>query len=213
MANVNAPFGLAVAKGGGSYASNQRANMYSIPTSDSTNAYYMGDTVKAAASGDANGVPNVTKITNGTDPIRGVIVGIIPAGTFPNPLQYPGASSSLSLETNYVPATKAVPYYVLVEDDPTTIFVMQDDGITTANLVAASCNLNFSYTVTAGGTTNSSSGSVILSSSFATTTSLSMKALGLAQGPWDGVPNVFGAYAKWLCRINLSELTGSFAGV
>jgi hypothetical protein len=212
MANVNAPFGAAVYKGGGSYTSNQRANMYSIPTSDSSNAYYMGDAVKAAASGDANGVPNVTKCA-GTDAIRGFIVGIIPAGTFPNPLMYPGASSSLSLETNYVPSTKAVPYYVLVEDDPTTIFVMQDDGITTSKTVAASCNLNFSITVTAGSTTNSSSGSVILSSSFATTSSLNMKALGLAQGPWDGVPNQFGSYAKWLCRINLSELTGSFVGI
>ena len=213
MANVNAPFGAAVYKGGGSYASNQRASIYSIPTSDSSNAYYMGDEVKAAASGDVNGVPNVTKITNGTDAIRGFIVGIIPAGTFPNPQMFPGASSSLSLETNYVPATKAVSYYVLVEEDPTTIFVMQDDGITTANLVAASCNLNASITVTAGGTTNSSSGSVILSSSMATTSTLCLKLQGLAQGPWDGVPNKYGAYAKWLCRINVSELTGSFAGV
>jgi hypothetical protein len=212
MANVNAPFGAAVYKGGGSYASNQRANMYSIPTSDSTNAYYMGDAVKAAASGDANGVPNITKAA-GTDPLRGFIVGIIPAGTFPNPLQFPGASSSLSLETNYVPVTKAVPYYVLVEEDPTTIFVMQDDGLTTSKTVAASCNLNFSITVAAGSTTNSASGSVILSSSFATTATLNMKAQGLAQGPWNGVTNAFGIYAKWLCRINVSELTGSFQGV
>ena len=212
MANVNAPFGAAVYKGGGSYTSNQRANMYSISTA-STDAFYMGDEVKAGASGDVNGVPNVVKITNGTDTIRGFIVGIIPAGTFPNPQMFPGASSALSLETNYVPSTKAVPYYVLVEDDPTTIFVMQDDGLTTSKTVAASCNLNFSITVTAGSTTNSSSGSVILSSSFATTSTLSMKAMGLAQGPWDGVPNVFGSYAKWLCKINQSELTGNFQGI
>jgi hypothetical protein len=207
VANTNTPFGLAVFRGGGSYYSNQRGTTYSIPTSDTSNAYYMGDTVKAAASGDANGVPNVTKITNGTDAIRGVIVGILPV--YPNKGSYPGASSSLSLEQNYVPATKANPYYVIVEDDPTTVFIMQDDGITTANLVAASCNLNFNYTVTNGSTTNSASGSVILSSSFATTATFSMKALGLAQFP----NNAFGAYAKWVCRINVSELTGSFAGV
>ena len=210
MANVNAPFGLAVAKGGGSYAGNQRATMYSIPTSDSTNAYYMGDAVKAAASGDPNGIPNVA-LCAGTDPLRGVVVGII--NPFPAGNANSGASSSLALEVNYVPVTKANPYYVMVEDDPTTVFVMQDDGLTTSKLVAASCNLNFSFTVTAGSTTNSSSGSVILSSSFAVTSSLNMKALGLAQGPWDGVQNAFGQYAKWLCRINLSELTGSFVGI
>lgn len=205
MANLNTPFGLAVVRGGGSYAGNQQTTLYSIPVTDSTNAYYMGDTVKAAASGDVNGVPNVTKITNGTDAIRGVIVGISPVPIGSTTIQ----GTALSLETNYVPATKLAPWYVLVEDDPTTVFMMQDDGITTANLVAASCNLNFNYTVTAGATTNSSSASVILSSSFATTNTFSMKALGLAQIPG----NAFGAYAKWLCRINVSELTGSFAGV
>jgi len=166
---------------------------------------YMGDTVKAAASGDTNGVPNVTKITNGTDAIRGVIVGIAPTLIGAQSIQ----GTALSLETNYIPATHGRIWYVLVEDDPTTVFMMQDDGITTANLVAASCNLNFNYTVTAGSTTNSSSGSVILSSSFATTNTFSMKAMGLAQLPG----NAYGAYAKWLCRINVSELTGSFAGV
>ena len=204
MANTNTPFGLAVYRGGGSYAGNQQTTLYSIPTTDTTNAYYMGDAVKAAASGDLNGVPNVT-LCAGTDPLRGAVVGISPV-----PI---GAASiqgvALSLENNYVPVTKVTPWYVLVEDDPTTVFMMQDDGITTAKIVAASCNLNFSITVTAGATTNSSSGSVILSSSFATTSSLNMKALGLAQLPGNG----FSAYAKWLCRINLSELTGSFVGI
>jgi hypothetical protein len=206
MANSNTPFGLAVFRGGGSYASNQRGTLYCIPTSDSTNAYYMGDAVKAAAGGDGDGVPNVT-LCAGTDPLRGAIVGILPVQ--PTRSGAPGASSSLALEVNYVPATKAKAYYVIVEDDPTTIFMMQDDGITAAKLVAASCNLNFSFTVTAGATTNSASGSVILSSSFAVTNTLNMKALGLAQLPG----NVYGAYAKWLCRINVSELTGSFVGI
>jgi hypothetical protein len=210
VANVNAPFGLQVYRGGGTYAFNNQGTVYSIPTSDSSNAYYLNDIVKAAAGGDTNGVPNVTKITNGTDAIRGSIVGIYQPGMNPaNSIQ----GFPLSLENNYVPATKAAPYYVLVDDDPTTIFVMQDDGITTAKLVAASCNLNFTITVAAGATTNSKSASVILSSSFATTNTLCMKAMGLAPGVFYGVQNAFGAYAKWLCRINVSELTGSFAGV
>jgi hypothetical protein len=210
MANVNAAFGLAVYRGGGSYASNQQGTVYSIPTTDTSNAYYMGDVVKAAASGDTDGFPNITKITNGTDAIRGVIVGIYQPGMF-------SAASiqgqSLTLEQNYVPATKAAVYHVLVEDDPTTIFVAQDDGLTTANTVAASCNLNASLSIANGATTNSASGTTLLSSSFASTSSLCIKLMGLAQGDFFGVKNAFGSYAKWACRINLSELTGSFAGV
>jgi hypothetical protein len=213
VANTNAPFGLAVYRGGASYASNQQGTVYSIPTTDSTNAYYMGDVVKAAASGTTGGTPNVTKITNGTDAIRGVIVGIYQPGMYGDAQPTSIQGTSLTLENDYVPATKSAPYFVLVEDDPTTIFVAQDDGLTTANLVAASCNLNSSLTITNGSTTVSASGSVLLSSSFATTAGLCLKLLGLAHGPYYGVNNAYGAYAKWCCRINLSELTGSFAGV
>ena len=198
MANSNAPYGARVHHGGGAYAFNARGTVYSIPTSDSTNAYYVGDAVKQAASGDANGIPNITKAA-GTDTLRGFIVGIYPPGLFP------GGSiqgTPLALENVYVPATKAAAYYVLVDDDPSTIFTMRDDGITTSKLVAASCNLNFSITVTAGSTNQSASGSVILSSSFATTATLNMKAMGLAQIPG----NAFGAYAQWLCRVNVHEL-------
>jgi hypothetical protein len=115
----------------------------------------------------------------------------------------------LSLETTSIPATKTHIYYVMVDDDPSTIFCMQDDGITTGKIVVASCNLNFSMTITAGATTSSDSGTVILSSSFATTSSLNMKAMGLLQIPGNG----FSAYAKWVCRINEHELGQPTAGV
>lgn len=210
MANVNAAFGLAVYRGGSAYASNQQGTVYSIPTSDTANAYYMGDVVKAAASGDTDGFPNVTKITNGTDAIRGVIVGIYQPGMFPT-VSIQG--QPLTLETNYIPATKAAVYHVLVNEDPTTIYVAQDDGVTTANLVAASCNLNSSLSIANGATTNSASGTTLLSSSFAVTSSLCIKLNGLAQGDFFGVKNAFGQYAKWACRVNLSELTGSFVGI
>jgi hypothetical protein len=181
---------------------NEQGTVYSIPTTDNT-AYYTYDVVKAASSSDANGVPNVI-IAAGTDPIRGSIVGIFPV--------YPGQSiqgAALFLETPYVPATKTVPWYVLVVDDPSTTFVMQDDGITTGNLVAASANKNSSFTVTAGATPQNYSGSVLLSSSFATTAQLNLKLEGLVQIPG----NVYGAYAKWQVRINVSEfLMGATGG-
>lgn len=203
MANVNTPFGLKPQRGGGAYSFNEQGSLYSIPSTDN-NAYYLYDVVKGAASSDANGVSNVVKITNGTDAIRGSIIGILPV--------YPGvsiAATALALETSNIPATKAKIYYVLVDDDPTTVYTVQDNGITTGNLVAASANLNSSLSIAAGATTNSLSGTTLLSSSFATTNTFVMKLFGLAQIP----NNAYGAYAKWNARINVSELTGSFAGV
>ena len=204
MANTNTPFGFQVIRGGGAYDFNAQGSVYSIPSTDN-NAYYLGDAVKAAASGDTNGVANVALITNGTDALRGAITGIFPV--------YPGlasiAGNALSLETTNIPATKSQIYYVLVDDDPTSIYCVQDNGITTGNIVAASCNLNSSFTQTAGASTTSPSASVLLSSSFATTNTLNLKLVGLVQIPG----NSFAAYAKWQVRINVSELTGSFAGV
>jgi hypothetical protein len=202
VANSNTPFGLQPVRGGGGYAYNAQGTLYRIPSTDNS-AYYLGDPVKTVAGADTNGVPNVI-ICGGTDIVRGIIVGILPV--------YPGVSiqgTPLSLENMNIPATKAHDYYVIVDDDPTSIFSIQDDGITSAKLVAASANLNFSLTITAGATAQSVSATVILSSSFAVTSSLNFKAMGLLQIP----NNTFGAYAKWLCRVNVHELTGSTAGV
>jgi hypothetical protein len=198
----NRPFGLALVQGGGVYNFNAAGSLYSIPTSDSS-AYYLNDIVKAAASSDALGVPNIQR-AGGTDTLRGTVTGILPT--------YPGvslAATALSLENTIVPATKAVAWYVLVDDDPSSIFMIQDDGVTTANLVAASANLNFSMTTAAGATSQSLSATVMTSSTLATTATLNMKAEGLAQVP----NNAYGAYAVWKCRINKHELTGGVAGV
>ena len=197
MANTNTPFGLKLLRGGAMYEFNSQGNLYSIPTSDSSNAYYLNDAVKLAASGDANGVPNVVKAA-GTDILLGSIQGILPV--------YPGVSiagTALSLETTNIPATKAPPYYVIVADDPTAIYAIQDDGITTGNLVAASCNLNSSLTITAGASTTSPSATVLLSSSFAATNTLNIHLQGLVQGDFSGVANAYGAFAKWQARLNI----------
>ncbi len=197
MANTNAPFGLKLVRGGAMYAFNSQGNLYSIPTSDSTNAYYLNDAVKLAASGDANGVPNVVKCA-GTDIILGSIQGILPV--------YPGVSlagTALSLETTNIPAAKAAPYYVIVSDDPTAIYAIQDDGVTAANCVAASCNLNGSLTITNGASTTSPSATVLSSATFATTNTLNIHLQGLVQGDFNGVANAYGVFAKWQARLNI----------
>lgn len=208
MANSNTPNGLQVIRGGGSYSFNAQGSLYSVPTSDSSNAYYLNDAVKAAAGGSTEGIPNVVKITT-AEPLRGslqaifVVPPIAPASLV--------GSTSPTLGVTYIPATKANVYFVLVNDDPTTIYSVQDDGITTGSLVAASSNLNSNLTITNGSTTTSPSGTVLLSSSFTSgATAGNMKLLGLVQQPG----NTFAAYAKWQAVINLAEFPRpGFAGV
>ena len=202
MANVNAPFGLQPVRGMGGYAWNAQGTTYRIPSDDQV-AYYLGDAVIAANGADANGVPNVSKAA-GTDTLRGVIVGILPVYVTPSQQGTP-----LSLENMNIPATKTHDYSVIVDDDPTSMFCIQDDGITTAKIVAASANKNFSLTIAVPSSPQQVSATVILSSSFDTTSTLNMKAVGLAQLPG----NSFAAYAKWLCRINMHQLTGGVAGI
>ncbi len=201
MANTNTPVGLQVIRARGAYSFNDQGNLYSIPSTDG-NAFYLNDVVKAAASSDADGIPNVTKITNGTDLIRGVIQAILPVKAGPSLV-----GTALALEETYIPATKTKAYYVVINDDYTTTYLVQDDGITTGNLVAASANLNSSLTITAGASTTSPSATVLLSSSFAATLGLCMKLNGLVQQSG----NVYGAYAKWQAYINTSELPATGA--
>ena len=198
MANTNTPHGLMPWRGGLGYEWNEQGTVYSIPSTDTT-VYYQYDAVGATASSDANGIPNCAYLPLGTSNIRGSIVGIFQV--FPNAQSIQAVP--LSLEQPYIPATKAAAWYVLVCDDPTVRYNIQDDGITTANLVAASANLNSSLTLAAGASVNSFSGTVLLSSSFATTSTLNIKLEGLCQIPG----NVFGAYAKWQCLLNRTDQT------
>lgn len=198
MANTNKPFGFAPVRtiAGGNWGG--QGTMYYIPSTDN-NAYYIGDAVISAATGDANGIPGVNKATVGTETLRGVIVGVLPV-TAGISIQ----GTALNLEIDSIPATKTRDYYVLVEDDPNVIFAIQGDA-TATNQIADNCNKNCSFTVAAGATTLSASGSVINSGSINTTDSLNLKLMGLRQVP----NNAFGAYAQWLVKINLHELSGS----
>lgn len=211
MANVNTPSGFSMLRaGGGGTPYAQQMTLYSIPVSDSTNAYYMGDTVKAANGGDINGISNVVKCTGAAaEAIRGIIMGIYPVQPL---IGYPGPSAPLQLEFNYVPTVKLNPWYVMLADDQDAVYVAQDDGVTPGNSIATSCNYNSTYTVVNGATQVSASATVLTSASFAAASpTFPIKLLGLAPFP-QGI-NAFGAYAKWQCRINLSELNGSFNGI
>lgn len=202
MANLVAPRGFVPARYLNGAAWNGASNLYYIPSTD-TNQYNIGDTVKSAAGGDANGVPQVVKITNGTDACRGVIVGVQLAAQ--NTSSFQGANLDLTVQN--IPATKTRDYYVLVVDDPAVLFSIEDDGLSA--LTAAACNKNASYTVANPTAPRQNSATVLTTASVATTQGLSLKILGLEQSP----NNAYGVNANWIVKFNQHELLGNTAGV
>lgn len=203
MANTARPYGFRPLRYKNGSPWNGMATPYYIPSADG-NQYNIGDAVKTAAGGDVNGICEVVKITNGTDAMRGVIVGVLPIP----PLSTNQQAVTLSLETENIPATKSKDYYILVADDPNVIFAMRDDGITPQT--ATTCNKNAAYTVTNPSGLTPNSASVLETSSVATTSTLPLKLMGLVLEP----NNAFGAYAQWQVIANLHELGGpATAGV
>lgn len=196
MANVVAPRGFVPSRYMDGSAWNGAANMYCIPSTDGS-VFSPGDAVKTAAGGDANGIPYVQKAA-GTDTVRGVVVGVLVA----NPNNPSLVGTVLDLTTQNIPATKAKDYYVLVADDPNILFELQDDGLNAAITVATACNKNATFTVANPTSPQQNSASVLNSGSIATTNTLNLKLVGLAQKP----NNAYGAYATWLVRFNLHEL-------
>jgi hypothetical protein len=207
MAAVAKPFGLAPVRTMDANNFNQAGTRYYIPSTDGSQ-YAIGDTVISLAGADANGVPGIAKAI-GTSTVRGVIIGFEPAQV--NAVSLVGAS--LTLENTAIPATKTQAYYAFVVDDPGVLFMAQDDGVTTGNLIAANANKNTSLTITNASTLQQASGTVILSSSIATTQGLSWRLLGLAQTLNQGQVNAFGGFGLWLLKANQHELGGNTAGI
>lgn len=191
MANTNAPKGFSPVRHINGSAWNEAANLYYIPSTD-TSAYYIGDAVVSIANADTNGVPAIAKATAGAT-VRGVIVGFVPD------------PSNLTLLN--VPATKTKGYYAHVVDASDTVFAIQDDGVTA--LTATDVGLNANFTVAAPTGISPLSATVLNTATPAITITLPLKILGLEQSQ----TNAFGAYARWLVVFNQHELMGNTVGV
>lgn len=208
MANSIAPSGFSVVKATGMYTGQD--NVYVILQAD-TNQYGIGDAVKVAVGGDANGIAAVTKSAGTSGEFsRGVITGVLPVQAVGlAPLQ----GTPLALEIINVPATKTRNYYVFVNDDPNTIYEIADDGSTA--LTATACNKNALFTPT--NNTNpliQVSATVLAGATINTTAAFPLKILGLSQRPAGALPNTLGANAKWLVKFNNHDLnSASVAGV
>ena len=107
-----------------------------------------------------------------------------------------------NLDTTVWPASASTGGYIMVADDPNIIFEIQEESNGT-QLTAAEVGLN---QVTLCAANNGYvSGWLLRSTSGATpntTSTLQLRLLGLARKP----NNTFGAYAKWLVKINVHEL-------
>lgn len=207
MANVNVARGLIPYRHWDGSVWNGSANIYFIPSSYAT-ALFIGDPLDViSGSNDANGVPAVQAGTAGS-PLVGVFVGIVSGGT---------ASSYTTAVTRdlpiYHPASTA--QYILVADDPTLLFWIQDDASSQARAPNQWAGRNASLVSGSGSTTTGYSGWQLQASSVATTNTLDLKIMRPLDQPDNTISSVANTNmnAKWLVKLNNLRTANQVAGV
>ena len=198
MANLNAPFGFSAIIYGTSGTNNQQQRVYYVPSTD-TSAYYIGDTVYTIDGGDANGTPAVAKCTSGQTP-RGVVTSVL----INNPNNPSIQGVNLDLTTTSVPASKSQAYYLLINDDPDQVFVIQGDSTTFAT---TDVNKNATYTVATPSISNQMSATVLTGTTTSSTAVL--KIVGIEPIPG----NSLGAYVRFMVLFNNHEMLRPSAGI
>lgn len=194
MANANTAVGLIPRRhrNGAPFVGPLRK--YFVPPSDST-PLFIGDPVVITGTADARGISAVTRATAGSaGRITGVVVGFDYDESTPN--------ARLVVEAGYRAASTAG--YVLVCDDPTVLYEIQEDSVGGA-LTAASVGLNADLIAANGSTFARQSGFMLDSSTAATTAALQLRIIELQQR----ADVEMGTLAKWLVAINLPTETGA----
>lgn len=191
MANANTPFGFKPIREAGSGVHNGGLNLYFHPATDGT-ALYIGDPVVKDGSADAGGIPGC-KLAVAAGAITGVVQGFQPGIAAVDAAGYGVASTA---------------YYVLVDDDPDTLFEVQEDSVGGA-LAAADIGLNADFITAAGNAYNRRSGAMLDTSTKAVTAALPLKIIGLTQRP----DNAIGALAKVRVKINNHTEATASAGL
>lgn len=200
MPNVDRPGGLAPLEYLDGSPYNGKARMYCIPSADAS-AFAIGDPVVLAGSADAAGVATIALATAGAgNQVLGAIVGM-GGSKYGGPGAVPG-----SLETTVIPATKTRDYYVLVADDPSIVFSIQEVSGGTA-LTAAEVGLNAD--LVSGTNSGYLSGWEVNNVGEGAGATLQLQLLGLVQTP----DNAFGEHAKWKVRINNHCYSAGKAGL
>jgi hypothetical protein len=171
---------------------NGQANLYFVPSSDST-VIMVGDAVKLAGDARAaTGAPTVTR-AGATDVAVGIVVGIVFTGV--------GDVTNVPPVNNLntpVYRTASTDRYLLVCDDPNVVYEVQYAGTSVAAAtITANVGLNGQFTTTAGSTVTGASGMQLDSSGLATTATLPLKIVGFPNRP-DNIPGdtYFSYYVK-----------------
>lgn len=194
MANANVPRGFIPVRGvSGQYVSGGLRS-YVHDSGDAT-ALYVGAPVKLTGTNyTINGasMPGITLAATG-DVIVGVVVGVLPETR--DSLPYVAASTSR---------------VVMVDDDPNTLFEIQDAATGTL-LTDAAVGLNVNFTGTGGSTYTGWSAVTLDNATEATTNTLDLKIIGIVNRA-DNLSGDTGP-AKFLVRINRHQYVNQIAGV
>jgi len=187
---------------GGPY--NGQANLYFVPSSDST-VIMVGDAVKLAGDARAaTGAPTVTR-AGATDAPVGIVVGILFTGV--GDLTNMPPVNDLNTPVYRRASTDR---YLLVCDDPSVVYEVQYAGTSVAAAtITANVGQNGQFTTTAGSTASGSSGMQLDSSGLATTATLPLKIVGFPNRP-DNIPG--DVYFSYYVKLNnMANGTGTGA--
>ena len=177
-----------------------QSNIYATAAADGT-ALFVGDPVKLAADGNAQGIQLVTKATAGAA-VLGVVVGVI--NTKLDPVAGTMSGGSISLDTPvYRPASTA--QYVLVCDAPDVVYEVE--AVTGSNasysFAVADVGQNADLATVAGSTVTGTSAAALDMATKNTTATLQWKILGVVQRPDN---EITGANTKVQVKINNAQM-------
>lgn len=188
MANANIARGLIPYKYDSGAPYNGAGNVYFVPATNGNNLFIGDPVVTVTATSDGNGIPVVAIATAGaSNPVLGPIVSIVPAGD----------PQIAVTRDQAIFRTASVGQYVLVADDPTLLFEIQEDGAMVAGAVGRNANL----VAGSGSTVTGYSGWMLSSSSLATTNTLQLRIRRFLTQ----VDNAIGTNGKWLVKINPAQ--------
>jgi hypothetical protein len=192
MAIPDTPFGLKPVRYVSGAPYNGAVNAYSTASGDGT-AIFVGDPVTLSGTSqtiDGNVYLDVDQSATG-DVLAGVVVAVKP-----------------DTRDSLIHRAASTVRILYVADDPNLLFEIQEVSGGTA-LTANDAGLNANFVVAAGSATTGQSGVELNNATEATTNTLDLKIIGLANRP----DNAIGEHAKWLVRINRHRYVDQVAGV
>lgn len=210
MANANVARGLLPVRHYDGSVWNGSVNIYFVPAAYAT-ALFLGDPVDIiSGSNDANGLPAVQLAAVGS-PIVGTFVGIVSGGGGPGTGNYTTAVTRDQAISH--PASTA--QYILVADDPTLLFQIQDDASAQARAPNQWAGRNANLVSGTGSATTGYSGWQLAASTVAVTNTLDLRIMRPLDTPDNTVSNVANGSpnAKWLVALNNRRFINQIAGI